>query len=250
MSLPPKIQTWLDHNCFPQRVLLSGGENTLDLAIQIAAQLQGDTIEKIRSGVHADTIVLKDEGKSLKIDYSDAARRDGQSENENIRGMIKWISQKSISPYRIIILENMERASREAPQALLKILEEPPEKGIFLFTTKNHHQILETIISRITVLNLPRTNNYQPKAENQAKDFLNAPSTIYRFRMIEDLDKEIKKEKNKQILHDFMTDIILVARANSKFYPYLELLLETQQSLTANANMRLTLERLALKLKN
>lgn len=248
MTLPPKIQTWLN-GTFPQRVLLSGGDGGLDLATEIAAQLQGASVEKIRSGIHEDTIVFPDNGKSFKIDYSDTAKREGQSEHENVRGMIKWISQKPINPYRIVILENVERASREAPQALLKILEEPPPQGVFLFTTKNHHQILETILSRITVVNLPRSGGSALETDTKVAEFLNASSLTDRFQIIEALDAEVKKEKDKRILHTFVTEMIEICRGDQRFQSFLELLYETQQALNGNANTRLTLERLAMKLK-
>ena len=249
MSLPPKIQSWLDNNKFPQRVLLSGGDEGLEIAMKIAAQLQSTDVERIGSGIHEDTVVFRDNGKSFKIAYSDTARKDGQSEFENVRGIVKWISQKPINPWRIVILENLERASREAPQALLKILEEPPPQGVFIFTTKNHHQILETILSRITVVNLPKTNNQRLITNNQVESFLKSSSLIDRFRIIEVLDAEVKKEKDKRILHTFMTDLIEACRKDLSKQVFLELLYETQQALNGNANPKLTLERLAMKMK-
>ena len=141
-----KIQKWLDAGVCPQRVLLSGGGNNLETALAMAAQLQGVSAEKISSGIHSDTVVFRDLGKSFKIDWSESAKRDGQGEYENVRGLIRWAHQKpSEGKYRIAILENFERVTRDAPHGLLKLIEEPPSQTIFLFTTRNHHQLLDLL---------------------------------------------------------------------------------------------------------
>lgn len=51
--------------------------------------------------------------------------------------------------YRIIFIENGERMTLEASNALLKVLEEPIPGTIFLFTVNNKDEILTTILSRV-----------------------------------------------------------------------------------------------------
>lgn len=51
--------------------------------------------------------------------------------------------------YRVFILQNLELATIEAQQALLKLLEEPPAHIKFILTTSYPSMILSTILSRV-----------------------------------------------------------------------------------------------------
>ena len=249
--IPPKIEKWISAGVFPQRVLLSGGNNAIELAVEIAVQLQNVPCEQIESGIHADTIVFRDTGKSFKIDFSDAAKKDEQSEHENARGIVRWAHKKPTAPYRIIILENLERTSREAPHALLKLIEEPPSKTIFLFTTKNHHKLLDTILSRMTVVRLTnKENDFEISEEIQ--NFLGGRNLLQKFARIEELNKASRDNPDKKIdrteLLEFLEQCILHARFFEKSRHHLELLLETHAAISGNINPKFSLERLAIKL--
>lgn len=54
--------------------------------------------------------------------------------------------------YNIILLSNIEKMGKEANNAFLKLLEEPPPRVIFLMTTDNIDALLPTIISRCQVI--------------------------------------------------------------------------------------------------
>ncbi len=247
-----QINKWITNEAFPQRVLLSGGPDAIEIALQTASQLQGVSREKIEKGIHLDTLVFRDKGSSFKIDWSDAAKKDDQGEYENVRGMIRWAHQKpSEGRYRIIVLENFERISRDAPHALLKLIEEPPLKALFLFTTKNHHQVLDTIISRMTVVRLPRESaDFEISQEIQS--FFDSKNLITKFQTIDALDKESKDNKNKKIdrtvFLKFLENCILHARFFDQYRKFLPILFETYQAISQNQNTRFTLERLAVKI--
>ena len=59
-----------------------------------------------------------------------------------------------IGPYKIYIVEEAEKMTEQAQNALLKTLEEPPEYGIILLTTVNPDALLSTIQSRCVLLKL------------------------------------------------------------------------------------------------
>ena len=213
----------------------------IEIALEIATKLQESNISEINQGIHPDTIVFRDEGQSFKIG-------DEGDDHESVRGLIKWSSQKPTSEYRIAVLENLERTSLAAPQALLKLVEEPPSRAVFLFTTQNHHQILDTILSRMTVVRVPREcKDFEVSEEIQ--DFLEGNDLISKFQKIEALVKAAKEEKDKAVIFDFLHEMILHARKNERHCKMLDLLLETHIALKQNVNSRLALERLALKLK-
>ncbi len=56
--------------------------------------------------------------------------------------------------YRIALLPNFQRATEEASNALLKTLEEPPDKVILLLTADTLENLLPTIVSRCEVIRL------------------------------------------------------------------------------------------------
>lgn len=58
------------------------------------------------------------------------------------------------SPYKIYIVNEAEKMTPQAQNALLKTLEEPPEYVVILLLTSNVNALLPTILSRCVVLNM------------------------------------------------------------------------------------------------
>ena len=58
--------------------------------------------------------------------------------------------------YKIFILDENHMLTVQASNALLKILEEPPEFVIFIFCTTNPEKVLPTILSRVQRFNFSR----------------------------------------------------------------------------------------------
>ncbi len=58
------------------------------------------------------------------------------------------------SAMRVFIIPNAQRMNRQAQNALLKVLEEPPAGVLFLLTCDYTRQLLETVVSRVTVLTM------------------------------------------------------------------------------------------------
>lgn len=58
------------------------------------------------------------------------------------------------SPYKIYIMDDADRMTEQAQNALLKTIEEPPEYAVFLLLTDNVDRLLPTVLSRCIVLNL------------------------------------------------------------------------------------------------
>jgi DNA polymerase-3 subunit delta' len=62
------------------------------------------------------------------------------------------------SPYRVALLLRFEKATDGTSNALLKTLEEPPEKVILALTAESAEVLLPTIVSRCLVLRLRRSS--------------------------------------------------------------------------------------------
>ena len=70
------------------------------------------------------------------------------------------------SPYKIYIVNEAEKMTPQAQNAILKTLEEPPEYAVILLLTSNVNALLPTILSRCVVLNM------KPVADEKVRKFL------------------------------------------------------------------------------
>lgn len=87
-------------------------------------------------------------GRSMDIIEIDAASNTGV---DNVRDNI--IANSQIPPfnnkgYKVFVIDEVHMLSKSAFNALLKTLEEPPKKVIFILATTEIHKVPETIISR------------------------------------------------------------------------------------------------------
>ena len=75
---------------------------------------------------------------------------------EDVRGQVVGDMQIKpySSPYKIYIIDEAEKLTVQAQNALLKTIEEPPAYGIVIFLTTNKDSFLPTILSRCVVLDL------------------------------------------------------------------------------------------------
>lgn len=70
------------------------------------------------------------------------------------------------SPYKIYIINEAEKMTVQAQNAILKTLEEPPEYVVILLLTTNVNSLLSTILSRCVILNM------KPVADNLVRKYL------------------------------------------------------------------------------
>lgn len=80
-----------------------------------------------------------------------------------IRELIEhmWRTPPRASGIRAGIVLQAERMSTEAANALLKLLEEPPDKAMLVLTAGNSHQLLDTIRSRVLIVPVLALENKQ-----------------------------------------------------------------------------------------
>jgi DNA polymerase III subunit gamma/tau len=104
--------------------------------------------------IFANNLNKINENPENKIDIIeiDAA---SNSSVENIRQLVENAQIPPINAiYKIYIIDEVHMLSKTAMNALLKILEEPPNYLIFLLATTNPEKIIPTVLSRLTKLNL------------------------------------------------------------------------------------------------
>lgn len=87
-----------------------------------------------------------DESSHLDIIEIDAASNRRIDEIRDLRDKVHIAP--SSAPYKVYIIDEVHMLTREAFNALLKTLEEPPDHAIFILATTEFHKVPETIISR------------------------------------------------------------------------------------------------------
>ena len=94
---------------------------------------------KIESGNHPDIIHIRPSGNIIKI--------------AQIRNLCHILTMK---PYeakmRVVIISEAQHMNLEAANALLKVLEEPPEQTLIILTAVNTANLMPTIVSRCQVI--------------------------------------------------------------------------------------------------
>jgi len=93
------------------------------------------------TGAHADVELIKTEGLSIKID--------------EIRELISRASwAPSVSNWRVVVIEDADRLTDSAANALLKVIEEPGLRTVWLLCAPTLTDVLPTIRSRCRHLSL------------------------------------------------------------------------------------------------
>jgi DNA polymerase-3 subunit delta' len=70
------------------------------------------------------------------------------------------------SPHKVYIINEAEKMTPQAQNAILKTLEEPPEYAVIMLLTTNVNALLPTILSRCVVLNM------KPVSDDKVREFL------------------------------------------------------------------------------
>lgn len=85
-------------------------------------------------------------GHSLDVIEIDAASNRGIDSARELREQVRFTA--SGGRYRVFIIDEFHMLTKEAFNALLKTLEEPPENVIFVLATTEPHEVLQTVVSR------------------------------------------------------------------------------------------------------
>ena len=95
--------------------------------------------ETAKNGSHLDIEILKTEGLSIKID-----------EVRELKS--RSLTSPSISSWRIVLIQDIQRLTEAAANALLKAIEEPSLRTIWILSATSNIEVLPTIRSRCRVI--------------------------------------------------------------------------------------------------
>ena len=133
------------------------GKTTTARLIAMSLNCQNRLTKSCEPCGKCDSCVSVREDRNLDVIEMDAASKTGV---DDIREIIDNVKYKPVnSKYKIFIIDEVHMLSRNAFNALLKTLEEPPEHVKFIFATTEVKKIPITIISRCQRFDLHRINN-------------------------------------------------------------------------------------------
>ena len=94
-----------------------------------------------KAGTHADVEIIRTEGLSIKID-----------EIRELLTRVAWAP--AMGGWRVVVMEDADRLTESAANALLKAIEEPGNRTVWLLCAPTLHDVLPTIRSRCRHLQL------------------------------------------------------------------------------------------------
>ena len=158
-----------------------------------------------------------------------------------IKQVINHLSTKPFGKtQKSAVILDASNITSDAQNALLKTLEEPPEKAVILIGVDSENKLLPTVLSRCLVVN-PESGIKNPESSFDIDKLLRS-TTEERFEIIE---KTADKEKFLEDLTESYREKVLKGEENGEF---LEELLQAQIWKESNVNIRTILEYLMLKL--
>ncbi len=130
---------------FAKKILCLKPDSDMDQKCESCTMFDGEN--------HPDYHEIRPDGNTIKI--------------EQIRQMNASVMEKPIiSKYKIFVIDDCDKMTKEAQNCLLKTLEEPPIYVIILLICSQENQLLSTIQSRCTKL------QFYPLTDEELKQYL------------------------------------------------------------------------------
>lgn len=213
-----------------QSYLIIGNESAIRKEIINLSQRLGINLKRPLP----DVFIISPEKKHVTIDQ--------------IRELKGHIFQKPFLKYKLVIIEYAEKATQEAQNALLKILEEPPKNVFIVLWAQDKSQLLPTIRSRVVI-------KYADTAKSKTKtDFGmlitrkgNLPLLLEKISQIESPENFL--ENQILVLYDLFKEKLQEKNDYSnleKITGLLEKYAQTKTMIEANVNPKFALINLVL----
>ena len=140
---------------------------------QLSVSLNDPGANQVFNGAHPDFLSI-----SPNLDDN----KSGQIKIDQIRSMIPFLSHKpSRGRWRVVIIDSMDEVNRNGANAMLKLLEEPPENVVIFLISSRPGQLPSTIRSRCRVFRFSSLEeslcrdvltNVLPKTDSENIDLL------------------------------------------------------------------------------
>ncbi len=133
------------------------------------------------------------------LDNIGAENKQGNISVAEARGVLKKLSTKAYEgEYKILIIWKAEIMNASSANALLKILEEPPAKTLFILVTDYSDRLITTIISRTQRIHIPAFKDPEIKQYLLKKNSTEQEASQITFLSDGNLSKAISLFSEKQ----------------------------------------------------
>lgn len=100
-----------------------------------------------------------------------ASNKQGMIYEKESSEILRKLSLKAYgSGFKVMIIWLPEKMNEVCANKLLKIIEEPPQKTVFILVSEEHQRLLQTILSRVQEVPLPRLSEDEITAALRAAD--------------------------------------------------------------------------------
>lgn len=158
------------------------------------------------------------------------------------------------SDFKVGIIYEAHKMTKEAQNALLKMAEEPPKNTFLILTCPKPSFLIPTLISRCKIFEFQGENDNKI-SELDPKRILSL-NLLDRFKLVEKLsatkDKSILRESVNTLLNNllryFRLTFLRERKSANEVIKSLELIELTQRAIEGNVNTRLAMENLFINL--
>jgi len=135
---------------------------------------------------------------------------------DNVRAVKGEVYTKpSMSDYKVVVVYEMHLATPAAQNAMLKMIEEPPERVVFLMLCDTMSPILQTIVSRSVVIELKPLSDGVLKQISGAGDFEISASGGNIGRLL-----RLKGDEDYALFRDEVVDSFASLASDDPYAPY------------------------------
>jgi len=226
----------LEKNQLAQAYLFVGPEHLgkFSLALEFARKINGESNQK---NISSDISVL-----SPEIEEKDGKIKKKDIKIEKIRELEHDLSlSTSAGKYKIAIIDEAEKLNKASQNALLKTLEEPPQKTIIILITSDINKIIPTIKSRCVI------KKFNLVGEGEMKGILKSEDVDLKFWSLKRPGLAINLQENKEELErrkKAQQDLEKMLQANlSERFSFCETLSKNVPEMTEELNFWLAILR-------
>ena len=171
------IQNSLKQNKVHHALLFTGtrGVGKTTIARLFAKSLNCDTGITAEPCGKCESCVSIDEGNFMDLIEVDAASQRGIDDTRDLLENTQYTP--TVGRYKVYLIDEVHQLTKEAFNALLKTLEEPPEHMKFLLATTESEKIPITVLSRCLKFNLKKISEEQ--ITERMKEILDAEKIKY-----------------------------------------------------------------------